>query len=170
MKKADVGTHRVGYGITSLPAVNVKVYRYPSQLTDQEWADATDLAGDELARFREWAEEWFDTEQSWWTFDTACESEREYLADWAPEILGRDAEVHYEGRQGGWAVVDGLPDVESWDAIALGRWAKFARIARAIADGIPAQMVGLAYLNVWEPDQEGRREDAELAMVEGVAT
>lgn len=36
------------------------------------------------------------------------------------------AHVYSEGRLGGWLVVDGLPEVESWDAIKVAAWGRFA--------------------------------------------
>jgi hypothetical protein len=72
----------------------------------------------------------------------------------ADEIFGRPVKVYSEGRCGGWAIVDGLPDFESWDAVLLARWAKFARVARSLADNIPTQMVALLEINDWERECE----------------
>lgn len=39
------------------------------------------------------------------------------------------------GRSGGWLIVEGLPPVDSWDAVQFGQWRKFARLIRdEIAD------------------------------------
>lgn len=62
--------------------------------------------------------------------------------------------VYGLGRQGGHCCVDGLDDIESWDAIALGRWAKFAKAVRFIADEeYPYQFIWQLAANVWEPIQ-----------------
>ena len=168
----DVQMHVVGYGYNGygynvLPAVNVKVY---AQVTreiveevkrEQAWeADGPDL---------EWVESQLERSPDW--FDIACESESEYLREWGREIFaeaGHRVKLWHEGGQGGWIVVDGLPGLEEWDAILLGKWRKFERIAREIADGVPAQMVTLLLFNVWEPMQEEHAEDVSAAMSEGV--
>ena len=45
-----------------------------------------------------------------------------------------------------------LPDVESWDALAVSRWAKFQKQVREIADGIPYDTLTLLAINdyAWE--------------------
>ena len=41
----------------------------------------------------------------------------------ARDIFGdKSLKVYSEGRSGGWLVVEGLPDIEYWDAIMLGKW------------------------------------------------
>jgi hypothetical protein len=81
------------------------------------------------------------------------------LKDLAEEIWGPASGVSIgsEGRSGGWAVVDGLPDVEDWDAVALAKWRKFAKLARTYADDVPYQMVTSVYMNEftqWAEDRE----------------
>lgn len=163
----DVSMHGVGYGGRVLPAVNVKVYKNVTReiveqvnREDGYAADGPDL---------EWVEGRLEDSPDW--FDIACENESEYLREWGVELfaeVGHRVTIWHEGRQGGWLVVDGLPDLEEWDAILLAKWRKFERIARDIADGIPAQMVSLLLLNVWEPEQEEHAEDVSAAASEGM--
>lgn len=161
MRKADVS---ISYhnGTRGDPMVNVKVYAYPfptrelAEKVGREFFDA-----EELAEFVEWVlalDE--ETVQSAW--DVACESGWECLQSDAEELFGPGVKVYSAGRSGGWAVVHGLDDVESWDAIALGRWAKWARWARATADAVPEVTLELLAINAWEWEREERaaaRED-----------
>ena len=67
-------------------------------------------------------------------------------------------QVYSEGRSGGWLVVSGLDDVESWDAIALGRWARFQRQIETIRDeGYPYDFVWQLAVNIFEPIRTERR-------------
>ena len=136
----------------SRPAVNVKVY---TTMQDAWTAFAKDETPD--PRFTlDWIEENVSEEALGWVFSSACESESEYLIDWATgaddDGLFPDDRVKlwHEGRQGGWIVVDGLPEIEEWDAIRLARWRKFERIAREIAAGIPYQMLSSIYIKQFE--------------------
>lgn len=40
-------------------------------------------------------------------------------------------QVYSDGRSGGWLIVEGLPDVTTWNAVQFGKWRKFARLIRA---------------------------------------
>ncbi len=127
MRKSDVETHRE-YNRESRPAINVKVYDpFP-------WAKlAAHFGVDRDSRELETAVQYcFESaqEQFW-------ESAQDSL-DFA--FCGDDANgntrksgftVYSEGRCGGWLVVDGMPDIETWDAIMLGKWAKFCRLIRS---------------------------------------
>lgn len=148
-------------GYHGLPSANVKVYR---DIRDVFAKYAKDEDVD--PRFTlEWIEENVSDEALDSIFWSACESEWDYLTSWAtsdedaifPAARYGRVSITQEGRSGGWAVVDGLPGVEEWDAILLARWRKFERIAREIADDVPYQMLGLIYLNdfeVWADEQE----------------
>jgi hypothetical protein len=148
MRKADIETRGHNY----LPAVNVKVRGYwenvpigpGTEFADPAFADYLDTLTDD---------EWNSL------FEFACESGWENLRSDAEEIFGAGVTVDQEGRSGGWAVVRGLPDVETWDAIMVSRWARFARWARANADAIPEVMVSLAYINNWEWHKEQTHAD-----------
>lgn len=166
----DVSTHATGYHGSQLPAVNVKVY------TQIEGAFA-DFAKNERPDARltlDWIEEHVGDDGLDSIFWHACESEFEYLADYAPEILGDGVSVSQEGRSGGWAVVDGLPEIEDWDAVRLAKWRKFERIAREIADGVPYQMLGMIELNqfaAWSEEQDDRAPyNAELPVDQALAS
>ncbi len=155
--KSDVQFHSDGFR-EGRPAVNVKVYgtlerAFPEFVRDER----------PDARFTlDWIEEHLGDDGYSNYFQFACESEYEYLESWA---TGKDDDglfpdhsvrLKVEGRSGGWVAVDGLPELEDWDAILLARWRKFERIAREIADGIPYQMLSLIYINLfeWWADQE----------------
>ena len=72
----------------------------------------------------EWVEEnTSDVEMGEW-FEVACTVGWEQVEELALEIFGRYGvrrrDVRQDGRSGGWCVVEGLSDVESWDAVMLG--------------------------------------------------
>jgi len=147
MRKDDIQYHGIGYGGEMVPAVNVKV-NLPWSEDGWVKAMAAGECGDMPLSF---LIKQVERDDSWELFGFACESEWEYLQGWAEEIWeGYPVRVEAEGRSGGWAVVRGLPDAESWDAIMVGKWAKFAKVARAIADDIPTQMATLVAFNRWE--------------------
>ena len=102
----------------------------------------------------EWVEEnTSDVEMGEW-FEAACTVGWEQVEELALEIFGRYGvrrrDVRQDGRSGGWCVVEGLSDVESWDAIQLGRWRRFEVGCRAIADDVPRTMLDLIYFNAFE--------------------
>jgi hypothetical protein len=146
-----------------VPALNIKVYgnvtdvKLPLALGqykeagDTEWRTATTEEG--------FTHEWIDTQdddtvQAFW--EAACETGFEQAKEDAEEIFGADVKVWQEGRSGGWLIVEGLPDFDSWDAIMLGRWRKFARYVDAYVDDVPHQFVTLLYMNVFEPEHEAK--------------
>lgn len=142
--KQDVEFHSDSWAHSARPAVNVKIYDFDAP-REHEFYSA--------AFTREDAEAMLEREE--WLFGAACESKWEDLQSDAEEIFDHyDVKVWSEGRSGGWAVVDGLPDVEDWDAVLLSKWAKFARYARAQADDVPYTMVWLGYVNTIEPELE----------------
>jgi len=153
-RKDDVEFHRLGYGYDSVPAVNVKV----RGLVDD--ALIRRVAGDfgyDADLVLEWWHDVADRDDDGWAFQSACEQGWEYLQDIAREIWNDPRlRVYSEGRSGGWAYVDGIDsdDVAGWDAIALGRWSRFAKIARQVADGVPYGMVWLILDNVYESEHE----------------
>lgn len=157
--KADVQTHR-DYGWESHPAVNVKVHNLPynteswdklaKEVAAAEYGDAPGFDGAYVDRILDQ-----DDFQSEMWFSLACESHWEILQEDAEYIFDKyNVKVYSEGRQGGWAVVHGLPDIESWDAILLAKWQKFARLARSLADDIPREMVSLILINRYEQDMD----------------
>ena len=149
MRKDEVTFHSDGFR-ESRPAVNVKVYARVD--SDEAIGAPRVYHGDGLdSRFEDWYRERiedYEFADAYWRF--AVEDGWESLQMVAEDIFGKGVTVYSEGRQGGWAIVDGLPDFESWDAVDLGRWAKFAKFARALADDIPATMAILASINSFE--------------------
>jgi hypothetical protein len=154
----DVQTHSDHFG-PGRPAVNVKVYRDLHDAWDEYVRDERQDEGFTL----EWIEDNISDDQLDAIFWHACEAEFEYLEGWATsaeDSLFPDDRVtlHRAGHSGGWIEVEGLPDIEEWDAVRLARWRRFERIARDIADGIPIQMLSLIEINDYE---WARSEDAE---------
>lgn len=154
-KKTDVETHHNGYDwSTRHPAVNVKVYGSPGDPQSPKYH----------GEFEGMTEEWFDAyaeKNSEWLFESACESNREMIVNDAQEIFGSHVKVYYEGRSGGWAIVDGIADIDEWDAIMLSKWRRFERYAKMLAADVPYQMLSIAYINGWEPEMEEARGQAE---------
>lgn len=137
------------------PAVNVKVY---GSMANAFAAFARDEQPD--PRFTmEWIDEQLSDEQLDSYFWTTCEWQWEQLVEDAEEIFGAGTSVVQEGRMGGWAVVESLPDLESWDAIQLGKWRRFERYAKGLADDIPYSMLGNIYANAFEAWSD-ERDDA----------
>jgi len=68
----------------------------------------------------------------------------------AREVWGDRVQVYSEGRSGGWLVVEGLGEVEEWDAIDVSRWARFQRGVGWIVDSLDDQFAWHAYVNVYE--------------------
>lgn len=162
----DIETHKTGYYGPSLPAVNVKVW-YEDRAVD--WNNIASEFGwdaDELERFRDWLEEHHDTDPDAmsWAWEAACEDGWELAQEDAHELFG-SCQVSSEGRCGGWLVVDGLKDIDCWDAVDIARWGKFVRWIEAIRDDTSRRYVWLLAANVWEiekDDTEARALDAVL--------
>ena len=151
----DVETHSDGFGRYANPAVNVKIY---GDIRDAYAEFVAEESPD--PRFTlDWIEEHVSDDVLDSTFWHVCEFEFEYLADYAPEILGEGITVSREGRSGGWAVVEGLPEIEEWDAVRVAKWRKFERIAKEIAAGVPFQILSSLYLNQfdqWSDEEDDR--------------
>lgn len=149
MRKDQVEFHSE-YGRGGRPAVNVKVYARVD--SDAAIGAAREYEGDSLdPRFEQWYRERLEDDsfaEHYWSF--AVESAWEQLQADAEEVFGPGVKVYSEGRSGGWAVVDGLPDFDTWDAIDLSKWARFSKWARIYADAIPGDMAILASINAFE--------------------
>lgn len=153
MRKADIQFHSDGYR-AARPAVNVKVYKGIETVDFKQFHDEAD-DGFTLEWIREnVSDERLDSALEW-----ACERAWEQVETDAQQIFGSHVKVYSEGRSGGWAVVEGLPDFGSWDAIMVGKWARFARRARSIADDIPYQMIDDLCFNVYIRDKEEATEE-----------
>lgn len=161
-RKDDVEFHGDGMGRTVHAAVNVKVYRDIDSVLrdDRRLAEAID-GPEVVAPFRAWYGGLDDEDRErllGYAWDSAIEQGWEQLNADAAAIFGYGYGVFSEGRSGGWAVVHldrrsqfDRDDVAGWDAVAIAKWAKFARLARAAADDVPYQMVGYLYLNQYPP-------------------
>lgn len=68
----------------------------------------------------------------------------------AEECFGPGVKVYSEGRSGGWAIVDGLPPFDSWDAVMVAKWTRFAKWAGEVVDDIPYITMSTVCLNVYE--------------------
>jgi len=169
----DVQTHGTGYAGPSLPAVNIKVY---GTLRDA-WSDFEREESPDEGFTLDWIEENLSDDTFDALFWNVCAAEFEYLVAYAttdedaifPAAKYGRLSIEQEGRSGGWAVVDGLPDVDEWDAILLARWRKFERIAREITEGVPFQMLASIYLNHWEWERDEEIERTRAANMD-VAT
>lgn len=151
--KADVSFHRTGYAGPGVPAVNVKVgfCRIPLPLDLGSYSDDGGTTFKTALTDPGFTWDWIDENVKDDTaFEFACMAGWEQLTEEAKAIFGDHVKVYSEGRSGGWAIVDGLPDFDSWNAIDLGKWRRFERIARALVADIPRIMVEGIYYNQWE--------------------
>jgi len=160
--KSDIEFHSDGFR-PSHPAVNVKVY---DSLTNgyKKWRESNP---DENPRFtQDWIEEALMEAELGDLFWSICQFRWEDIENEAREIWDsrqyppnnkHTINVYSEGRSGGWAVVSGInDDVDSWDAIEFNKWRRFAKFARATADGIMWDVVDSIYYNefeVWRDEQ-----------------
>lgn len=175
-RKSDISFH------DGRPAVNVKVH-FPRSFYDGTMARETESEYG-LPGFAAWWDAHADDESFGWLFDAACEGERETFAEWEnsgnldyapafPDYSGR-LKMYQDGRSGGWLVVEGLPDVESWDAVMVSRWARFARVARSFAQAVPATMMSIAAMNPYAAEcdriaAKRARADERAALAENLA-
>jgi hypothetical protein len=107
--KADVEVRHGG------PAVNVKAHAWPYTGT---LAERLGVSEDDAERAATFALE--ASQEDFWT----RWRDRDELAFYFPD---HTVTVEPAGRQDGWLVVEGLPPIDDWDAILLGRWRKFER-------------------------------------------
>lgn len=117
MKKSDIETHSDGCGRRSHPALNVKVNKFG--LYDYELAALKGCTERDAERALQFAFE--SAQQIFW----------EDAQRLAREVFGQHVKVYSEGRCGGWLVVHGLPELDSWDAVAVGKWSRLARLIAA---------------------------------------
>ncbi len=62
-------------------------------------------------------------------WDSAARSFWEQIGETVAEIFP-GCKAYSEGRSEGWLVVEGLPDVESWNGAMVAKWGKLVRIVR----------------------------------------
>lgn len=120
-RKSDIETHEVSRYMQMLPAVNVKAHHGARGLVDA----IVERFGYSVAQAEVAAQ---------FAWDSACEMFWEDAASEAPDFLGHSVKVWSAGRCGGWLVVEGLPDVDGWDAVAVSRWGRFAQEMRSRVD------------------------------------
>ena len=144
--KDDVKMHREGYGFTRTPAINVKFYGH----IDPE------LVADRLGCSLPRAETCLQ-----YAGETLAEMAEDFWDDIARDIFGDESlkvKVYSEGRSGGWLIVKGLPDIEYWDAIMLGKWRSLeVTLHNAIKVPDFDYVIDLIETNEWhvEPEEEG---------------
>jgi len=96
------------------PAVNVKVRQTP---TTDDVVERFKCSESQAKRACEYC---FDSmQQAFW----------ENVESLAQEIFPH-CKVYSEGRSGGWLVVHGLPEVETWDAVMLAKWRRFEKLVQ----------------------------------------
>lgn len=129
-KKTDIQTHTDGGYGTYYPAVNVK--HHGSSGLHQAVMEKFGCSDSVAEKALEYA--WESACRSFWEYwqDTTGDLENGLYG--SPEYAyfpGYKVRVYSAGRSGGWLIVQGLPPVEEWDAIAVNRWAKFQKDVKA---------------------------------------
>lgn len=110
--KNDVQFHGEYYG-SKYPALNVKhgiTWPYPEKIA--EHFKITEEQAEKASQF---------------AFEMAQEIFWEEVQEIAEEIFKTKVKVFSSGRSSGWLIVEGLEKFESWNAIQLTKWAKFAK-------------------------------------------
>lgn len=152
----EITTHRLGYGGSYVPAVNVKVY---ASINDIE-LPAKD---DDFAHRRfthEWIRENLPERKFLEEWDWACRRGWDMLEEIAHEIYG-NVSVYAEGRNGGWAYIQGSgfnPDYTEWTEEEQKQWEKFCERAKAVVEDIPYQAVWGIWANHFNPMIEAEEE------------
>ena len=125
-RKGDVQTHRDGPCRSSRPAVCVKVHDFgPTAQAVIDRFGCTEEQAEQAIQFAYQAAQqqfWHD----WTEPDESGEPEYDGKTQ-AVQHFGSGTTVYSEGRSDGWLVVDGLPDIETWDAVMLSKWRKFEK-------------------------------------------
>jgi len=111
-KKSDIEMHEMHYYGPQFPAVNVKIYAWPCSY---KIAQKLNCSEEQAAKAIEFA------------IEAAQEMFWEEIRDTADLYLGKGTKVYSVGRSGGWAIVEGLPDIDEWDAIQLSKWRRFEK-------------------------------------------
>ena len=119
-------------GTRGLPMVNVKVYHWPI-------LDVSEKA----AQFA-----WESQQDRFW----------EEVEDAAREIWHHTIKVYSAGHGGGYAVVSGLHNVESWDAIDVAKWSRFEKWCKMEIEYLTnkEELLDLIEANRW--NEEGAEE------------
>lgn len=160
MRKSEVQFHSDRREMHAAVNVKLRHWREPAPETVAADFGASPETAQEFAAW--WAKLSDEQRQGW--ADIATGDGWEQLAEEARSIWpGQGAKVYSEGRSAGWAVVSlngrvtfTREDVAAWDAIALGRWARFVRACAEVCTDLPYQTLWQAYANGFEPKQEAR--------------
>lgn len=131
--------------------MNVKVYKSVHDITETEWTGLRMEIADGFSA--EWIAEHVDdrTVDAFW--QAACEDGLELAQTDADEVFGdHSVRCELDGRSGGWLIVRGLPDVETWDAVMVAKWSRYAKYVAAIVDDIPRACAWLIGANVYEAE------------------
>jgi hypothetical protein len=154
MKKSDItlrSRSRVGWSGPGLPALNVKWHLWVPDVIAKYRYDDHEFSGDD--GFWAWMISMWDIDTTG-VLDQAWQFAAEFGWDEAREaardVWGEGAEVYSDGRSGGWLVVHGLRDVETWDAIDLGLWRMFAGRIDEIMSGLDYDFVWHAHVNIYQ--------------------
>lgn len=110
-RRDDVETHNLRHYGPQLPAVNVKRdVAHVSTYRVMERFHCTEEVAEQALEYA-----WQSGVECFW----------EEIGELVMTTFGKAVKHYGAGRSDGWLVVEGLPPVDQWDAIALGRWRHF---------------------------------------------
>jgi len=139
----EVQTHTAGIGGRHYPAVNVKVYHYPSAGPVMDSLDCSREQADQAIQYA-----FTSAQERFW---------HEAAPRIAREVFGEGIEVYSAGRMAGWIIVDGLPSLETWGEELLEDWQTFKNGIEAELDHLASEEYTLDMVesNSWyEPGAE----------------
>jgi len=109
-RKSDIDTHSQSYYGKEYPAINVKCYsRFGGNITAEE------LHCDETTLEKALEYAWDSSTSQFW--DCVQDTVEYYFPKYS-------VKVYSAGRSSGWVTVEGLPEIESWDAILVSAWGR----------------------------------------------
>lgn len=176
--RADVATH-CDRGWQARPAVNVKLHAWPDPFTDDLLASVARECGASPADFVAWWRSHDDDALSELIDGRDCYGWSYFAASDGFDMAQEDADLIFdrytvkvwqEGRMGGWLVVDGLPDLNEWDAVMLGKWRRFERYVRAIRDDQWRRVVDLVCRNTYARETAAAERVAESVTATAAAS
>ncbi len=134
--KNDVQTHNDRPWGRNYPALNVKAYHF-GRASDIE--KATGCTEEVAEKAMEYA------------FNMASDAFWEDVKEAAADTFGSGVKVYSAGRSGGWLIVEGLDDIDTWDAIGLSKWRKFAKWVDTEIEyqSLPATILDNVISNEW---------------------
>lgn len=142
--KEDVEFHSDRLYAQRNPAVNVKLYKWP----DEQLLEKKRKEYDWNPHFTwGWIDSHISDEYMNAVFEMVCRWRWEDLEYEAKEIFGKYVKIWQTGRSGGWCEVEGLPDIEHWDAVMLAKWRKFEGFCKRTVDYIPEEILDNIYNN-----------------------